>query len=427
MKINVLIFPAGEINSAELHAALSHNVNIRLFGASSVERHGSYIFKNYRGDLPFLDEDNFLEELNRLAEEWQIDCIFPTHDTVALYFAQYRCQIKAKVIGADYNTAMICRDKKKTYELFRDAAFCPECYPGFGKYPCFIKPREGQGSVGAAVIAKEKDIPENIEIGKYVICEYLPGEEVTADCITDGSGTLRAVFPRKRLRTMAGVCVSGVTMQPSGEIMEIAEAINDKLRFSGLWFFQLKAGADGKYKLLEISARCAGTMCLTRARGINLPLLSVYASLGYGFSVFENPYKVRMDRMLTAKYKMDYEYDTVYIDYDDTVIEGDAVCLPVIRFLYQCRNLKKTVILITRHEECCPDSLEESMERHRICAGLFDRIEKLDSGKEKYSVICPAKAIFIDNAYAERKKVHDKWKIPVFDVEGMEVIADWKE
>ena len=67
------------------------------------------------------------------------------------------------------------------------------------------------------------------------------------------------------------------------------------------------------------------------------------------------------------------------------------------------------------------------MERHRICAGLFDRIEKLDSGKEKYSVICPAKAIFIDNAYAERKKVHDKWKIPVFDVEGMEVIADWKE
>ncbi len=45
-KINVLIFPAGEINSVELHDALSTCVNIKLYGASSVERHGKYIFEN---------------------------------------------------------------------------------------------------------------------------------------------------------------------------------------------------------------------------------------------------------------------------------------------------------------------------------------------------------------------------------------------
>lgn len=51
-KVNVLIFPAGEINSVELHDALSHNVNINVFGCSSVDRHGEYVFKNYRSGLP---------------------------------------------------------------------------------------------------------------------------------------------------------------------------------------------------------------------------------------------------------------------------------------------------------------------------------------------------------------------------------------
>ena len=48
MKTNVLIFPAGEINSVELYEALSYNVNINIYGCSSVDRHGEYIFKNYK-------------------------------------------------------------------------------------------------------------------------------------------------------------------------------------------------------------------------------------------------------------------------------------------------------------------------------------------------------------------------------------------
>ena len=52
-KTNVLVFPAGEINSVELHDALSHNVNIEVFGCSSEERHGGFVFKNYRGNIPY--------------------------------------------------------------------------------------------------------------------------------------------------------------------------------------------------------------------------------------------------------------------------------------------------------------------------------------------------------------------------------------
>ena len=68
-KIGVLIFPAGEVNSVELHDALCTCVNIRLYGASSYDRHGGYIFQDYTSGLPVISNSNFIEEFNRLIAE----------------------------------------------------------------------------------------------------------------------------------------------------------------------------------------------------------------------------------------------------------------------------------------------------------------------------------------------------------------------
>ena len=77
-KINVLIFPAGEINSIELHDALSTCVNVELWGASSIERHGSYVFKNYISSVHLINESNFFEKFNQILSDKKIDVIFPT-------------------------------------------------------------------------------------------------------------------------------------------------------------------------------------------------------------------------------------------------------------------------------------------------------------------------------------------------------------
>lgn len=66
------------------------------------------------------------------------------------------------------------------------------------------------------------------------------------------------------------------------------------------------------------------------------------------------------------------------------------------------------------------------MKRHGIPEALFQRIVRIGGGEEKADYICPNGAIFIDNAYAERKKIHDRLGIPVFDVEGIEVLTDWR-
>lgn len=419
--INVLVFPAGEINSVELHDALATCVNITVWGASSIERHGSYVFENYVSGLPLITAPNFLEKFNELLTEKQIDVVFPTHDTVAKFLAENLHHIKAKVICSGPKTAEICRNKEKTYRALAGADFLPETYTTLTKFPVFVKPKEGQGSVGAKLV-KSRAEAADITLSDYVICEYLPGIEYTVDCLTDKDGKLRVISPRSRQRLMAGVSVAGKTEELTPEIQHIAETINSKLSFLGLWWFQIKKDAQGKWKLLEVSVRCAGTMALTRARGINLPLLSVYTVMGYDISVEPNSYQVQMDSSLIRRYKIDYAYDTVYFDFDDTLTLRGKINLKAIWFLYQCQNQGKKVILLTKHEK----EIYESMKHYHIDKSLFSQIIHIKPDDNKADYIQADKAIFIDNAYQERRKVASAHHIPVFDVDGLDVLMDWR-
>ena len=423
-KIKILVFPDGEINSIELHDALSSCVNVELYGASSVERHGKYVFKNHIPNLPMLADSSFYDYLNSIIDEYKIDLIFPTHDTVALELMKNQFMIKAKVVAGDLQTVNICRSKMATYELFADCDFAPRQYTldtASFEFPIFIKPNIGQGSVGAKKILTYDDL-DNVKLDEYVITEFLSGDECTVDCITDKYGKLAYCSPRSRKRMMAGVCVSGKTETLTDEIKFIAETINSRLNFLGLWYFQIKNDDKGKYKLLEISSRCAGTMCLTRARGVNLPLLSAYVAMGYDINIVPNNYTVEMDRTLISRYTIDYDYDTVYFDFDDTLIVDNKVNLKAIWFLYQCLNNGKEIILLTKHEK----ELYDSMNKYNINTKIFSEIIHIAPNDSKSSYIKPNKAIFIDNTYNERSEVERVHHIPVFDVDNIEVLMDWR-
>lgn len=421
-KIGVLVFPAGEINSVELHDALATCVNIALYGASSIDKHGEYVFKNYISGLPMISEENFFDEFNKIIEENNIDVVFPTHDTVADFFAENKDRIKANIIVADRWTAEVCRDKKKTYEVFEKESFCPKVYEQIGTYPVFIKPKKGQGSVGAKLIRSKDDITDSIVLSEYVITEYLPGKEMTVDCFTDRHGKLRVVLPRSRDRLLAGISVSAKDEELTDEIKNIADTINSKLNFRGLWWLQLKEDKDKKLKLLEVSTRCAGTMCMARARGVNLALLSVYDALGYEVEVFINPYHIKLDRSLISRYKIDYEYDNVYFDFDDTLIINNKVHLPSISFLYQCKNKGKKIFLITKHET----DIYEDLEKYNLPKSLFEEIIWIKPEEDKVDYIKKDRSIFVDNMHAERKNIITKLGIPVFDVDAIEVLMDWR-
>jgi len=424
-KFNVLVFPAGEVNSVELHTALSSNVNINLFGASSIDRHGPYIFKNYISGLPMITDDGFIDHLNKIIQKNSIDLIIPTHDTVALYFAEHNNQISTKVLTPNYNTAKICRSKKETYTLFHDCSFVPQTYNINAKFdfPVFIKPDKSEGGKGTKFISSKTELAAVDGIEDYVISEYLPGEELTVDCITDHKGALKGVFPRSRQRTYCGVSVAGRALTSTPKILEIAKTINQRLIFMGMWFFQLKEDKMGNYKLLEVAMRIPCGMCLTRARGVNLPLLSVYSAMDQDIEVKSNNYSVQMDRTFINRYKTDLEYEHVYLDFDDTLINKEIVNLDIIRFVFQCVNKGKNIHLLTKHES----DIYGSLNHFHIDQNLFFEILQIPMGDEKYKYITPDKAIFIDNSYRERQSAMIKCGIPVFDIDTIEVLLDWRK
>lgn len=422
MSTNVLIFPC-ESNSNELHDALSYCYNVNVFGAASVARHGRYIFKNYNYTLPYITDSNFIAEFNDYLDLHKIDIIIPQHDTVALFLAENADKIHSKIIQDNVRTNQICRSKIKTHNLFADCEFVPIRYYGADDVVCpaFVKPDIGEGGHGTFMAVKKEDF-SNISFDEYLVTEFLPGKEYTVDCLTDKNGMLRYISPRVRDRIMAGISVAGHTETVSDEIKYIAETINSRLSFEGLWYFQLRADSEGKLKLMEISVRCAGGMCLTRARGINLPLLSIYIALGQDISVFDNGENVEMDRALIGRYNIHINYEHVYIDYDDTITLRGEVNPLAMFFLYQCHNKGKHVYLLTRHIS----DIKASLRRYAISEDLFEKIINIQDGTFKSDYIENTDAIFIDNMFKERLDVKEKCNIPVFDADAFEFLLDWR-
>jgi hypothetical protein len=287
--------------------------------------------------------------------------------------------------------------------------------------PIFLKPDVSEGSKGAKIIQNESDL-YSVDWESNLITEYLPGIEITVDCFTDKEGVLRYISPRSRDRVMAGMSVAGSILPVTDEIKKIAYKINSRLNFLGLWYFQLRADVNGKLKLMEISSRCSGTMCLTRAKGINLPLLSIYTMLGYDLNVVDNDYNVSMERWLIGGYSIDYVYDTIYVDFDDTITLNGDINTKMIAYLYQCRNQHKKIILLTRHA----GNIYNDLANFAVSQNLFDKIIAVEDSMAKSDYISAPKSIFIDNSYNERLDVANKKGIPVFDVDGVDFLLNYK-
>lgn len=421
--LNILVFPCGSEIGLEIHAALRYAKDIRLHGASSVSDHGEFVYARYRQIAAQAGSDDLVEQLNGLIAEWGIDLVIPAHDSVIPVLAAAGSRLRAVAMVPDADTALVCRDKRLTYARLEPLGFVPATvdYPA-NAYPVFAKPAVGQGSQGAERVDGPERHHQLLDSGiDYVVNEYLPGEEYTVDCISDADGLLLHLAPRRRARVKSGISVRTEPVPADPEIAAMASAIAGELRLRGAWFFQVRRGADGRPKLLEVAPRIAGSMGLSRARGINYPLLGIYAHLGRPFSVLAQDYPLVMDRALGNRYRSGLHYERVYLDLDDTLVVDGAPSPLVMALLYQWSARQVPVILVTRHAGQPLDTLA----RHRICAELFERIVHIQDGSPKSATIGrdPA-AIFIDDSFRERRDVLDTCGVPVFDLDAVEQLLD---
>ncbi|MEK5107495.1 ATP-grasp domain-containing protein [Cytobacillus sp. FSL K6-0129] len=423
---NVLIFPCGSEIGLEINNALKYSKNINIYGGSTVSDHGRFVYSNYVS-IPSINDDDFISSLNEVIKKFSIDYIFPAHDSVVLLMSLQAKKINAQIITSDSKTTDICRSKGKTYDFFKEEDFIPFVYKNVDEvndFPVFLKPDVGQGSKGIALAGNQNQLNYiYTNNDNMLILEYLPGKEFTIDCFTDRLGELRFVGMRERRRIKSGISVNSVNLLVDTRVRDIAEKINNKLNFRGVWFFQLKEDNQGSLKLLEISPRIAGTMGLYRNKGVNLPLLSLFDRMNLDIDIVENGYNIEIDRAFINRFSMDFEYQRVYLDFDDSITLNGKVNPYVMMYIYQCNAKGIEVILITKHEKDINDTLNEL----KIDKQLFKNIIHLTKESQKHLYIDKdIKSIFIDDSFSERKEVYREHNIPVFDIDAIESLIDWR-
>lgn len=420
----VLVFPAGTEIAFEIHSALRNCKNITLYGATSVPCHADFVFRNCFDNVPFVDDPQLIDKLNDIIDDNGIDFVYPAHDSALLRLTREQGKLHARVVTSDLETVEICRNKNITYQFLADAYYCPKHYVYFKQvqdFPVFIKPAVGQGSEGAMRIDCEEDLEHAVELGtEYAICEYLPGAEYTVDCFTDKNGNLQYIGQRTRERIRSGIAVRSEFVETAYAVIDMAYDLNNRFSFNGAWFFQVKKNAKGEYKLLEVAPRIAGTMGLSRNRGVNLPLLTIYNMLGEEVRLDMNYNALLLDRAFVSRFKSDIEYDKVYVDFDDTLIVKGKVNPFLMAFLYQAKDKGKQIYLITRHD--C--DIYDDLAAWNISPSLFDAIIIIGRDTDKSEFI-KGKSILIDDSFSERNNVYVFCGIPVFDVDAVESLFDW--
>lgn len=424
---NILIFPAGSEIGMEIYNALKYSKMLKVYGGTSVKDHAHFFYKNLITDLPYLTDANFIDKLNSVVEENNIDFIYPAHDSAGLFLTQHADELKAKIVTSPLKTVDICRSKAKTYSYFSDCEFIPKTYKrieDIASYPVFVKPSVGQGSNGAVKCNSEQQLLSRLAEGdEVVICEYLEGVEYTIDCFTDKDGILRIASLRDRARTKAGISVNSRIIPADDKIIQIAEEINSRLTFCGAWFFQMKRNANGEYRMLEISPRIPGTMGLSRNTGVNFPLLTIYTLLGLPVEILRHDYEIEVDRAFINRYKIQQEYSCVYLDLDDTLELKEKVNEWLMFYLYQCVNRGIDIYLLTRHAR----NIAQTLEKHKIPLSLFSEIIHITDDTAKSQYITRLDAIFIDDSFRERLDVKQKCGINVFDLDEIEALIDWTQ
>ena len=424
--IRVGVFPAGTEIGLEINNALKYVKDIELVGITSAKDHSAFVYKRLVTNAPFLGEDGLIDFLAKAVIKEKIDYIFPSGDEASMVLSENEEKLGATVVMAGVEASRICCFKSLTFEALEGIDFLPDIYSSKElskiNYPVFIKPDRGQGSVGAKRIENEKELTTIANLNEYIICEYLPGKEFTVDCISNQNTRVMFVGMRQRERIKSGISVASSNIPLPDRVKDFAQQIASRLKLMGAWFFQLKEDGAGKLKLMEVATRIAGTMGMYRNKGINFPLISLCIARGFDIDLVDNRFDLAVDRALVSRYATSLEYKKVYIDLDDTLILGKEINAEMMRFLYQCQNKRVDLILITRHVS----DVEKTLNTFKIHLGLFKKIIHLQSNDKKSEFMDSNSSIFIDDSFGERLEVSSKLGIPVFDLDSIELLIDWK-
>lgn len=235
--------------------------------------------------VPRIDDPTYIPKILEICRIEKIDAVTTCIDPEIILLAEHRKDFHAigvEVLTPYLETAQICYDKFKMYQYlvannirtvltFGDmASFEVALRNGEIKFPVFVKPREGSGSVGARKVANMASLKEAMEQDPSLIIQEFMGDAVDMDAdiyIDTISHKPVSLFSKRKLETKIGGASKTVSFKDEKLVEFVCNALN-VFKFNGpidmdLWY------RGGQYYLSEVNPRFGGAYLHAYGAGVD--------------------------------------------------------------------------------------------------------------------------------------------------------------
>jgi carbamoyl-phosphate synthase large subunit len=232
--------------------------------------------------LPRLHSSDYMPCLLKLVERERVRLIVPTIDTELAMLAHNSQALAAAgcvALVSSPHLIEITSDKwLTTCECAKAGISAPRSWLP-GQYQekdlpdrLFVKPRDGSASQHTYALDRSRLVNVLPLVPNPIIQERLEGQEITIDALLDLDGRPIHYVPRKRIRTLGGESIEGVTIDDSTLRPWLLKVLEFTSMLGGRGPITLQAFLTGDGPVLsEINARFGGGFPLSHAAGGHYP------------------------------------------------------------------------------------------------------------------------------------------------------------
>ena len=269
---------------------------------------------------PKITDSKYIESVFDICKKENINVITTCVDTEIELLASYKewfDEMNILTLLPSKETASICFDKYKMFKHLENKGiktvltfsnledFDIAYKNGEIKFPVFVKPRTGSGSVGIAKINDYESLKSFLMSSKFdnIIQEYMDCEDCDADVYVDTiSKEVVSIFSKKKIETRIGGASKTISFKDD-KLFDFVKDINKFFDFNGpidMDFF-IK---NGVYYLSEINPRFGGAY-----------LHAFGANVDFTKYIFNNVNGIVNNQEIGS-----YDDDSIMLMYDEVVI-----------------------------------------------------------------------------------------------------------
>ena len=259
---------------------------------------------------------NYLKEVLSICKKERISIVIPLSIDERILFLKNKDlfeKIDVQIFSSSIESIEKAENKVLLFEICKKNNIpSPEFYVvnnyinlkekalllGYPQKKVVVKPINSCGSRGLRILNKKADYKKNFYnmradyteitlsdlrnvIGKkfqpLILCEYLPGEEYTVDCLRDENHNFS--FPRIRKEVKNGLTSVGV-MSKHDEIIQLSNKLSNLLDLTTVFGFQFKLNFNNEPVLIDCNPRIQGTMIMSTLANANIIAAGIKILLG---------------------------------------------------------------------------------------------------------------------------------------------------